>query len=202
MSDEKAGRKENNCGHQPMFQPPSARCGNRFDQRRSGKSVGRTVKSALSDRLLRQRISALQKLERRCFASRNRFAFYRYLAAIYAFYAELRQTDKTEEATRRVAELFNLDSRQHAHPIRLIIDASSQAAGASKRRWVRALRYAWRERRRWSDLEAFLRQNGGPAGCAGQFAALHPRALGGCARLAGESRVPKVPLFFSRDMLH
>ena len=155
----------------------------------------------VTDRLLRRRIFDLKKREAECFASRNRFAFYRYLAAIYAFYAELRQTDKTEEATRRVAELFNLDSRQHAHPIRVIIDASSQAAGASKQRWVRALRFAWRKRQRWSDLEAFLRSNGGPAGCASQFAALHPRPPRGCARLAGEGRVPKVPLFVSRDML-
>jgi hypothetical protein len=38
-----------------------------------------------------------------------------------------------------------------------------------------ALRYAWRERRTWRDLRTFLRENGGPAGCADQFAAINPR---------------------------
>lgn len=171
-------------------------------QRRSGKSVGPPVESALSDRFLRQRISDLRKLEEECFASRKRFAFYRYLAAIFEFYAELKRTNATEHSARRIAELLCVGTRNDAHPIRLIIDASSEANDKTKSRWTRSLRFAWRQRRRWSDLEAFLRQNGGPAGCASQFAALHVMAPGGCVRLAGEGRVPKVPLFVSHDMLH
>ena len=155
-----------------------------------------------SDRLLRQRISELKKLERQCFASRNRFAFYLYLAAVYEFYVELKQANGIANSVRQMAKLFNLDGRQHAHPIRVIIDASSDAGNKTQNRWVRALRFAWRQRQRWSDLEAFLRENGGPAGCASQFAALHPRAQGGCMRVGGEGRVPKVPLFVGRDTLH
>jgi hypothetical protein len=34
------------------------------------------------------------------------------------------------------------------------------------------LRYAWRERKTWTELGSFLRENGGPAGCARQFAAI------------------------------
>ena len=155
-----------------------------------------------SDRLLRQQISKLKKLEDRCFASRNRFRFYRYLAAVYRLYVELRRANKTQELARRIAELFNVGARGDVHPTRQIIDASSQADNKAKARWSKALRFAWHSRQHWSDLETFLRRNGGPAGCASQFAALHPRPPGGCVRARGEGRVPKVPLFVSRDMLH
>ena len=154
----------------------------------------------MTDRLLRQRISALQKLEQQCFASRKRFRFYRYLSSVYELYADLRRTDATEHLTRRIAELFNDEVRKDIHPIRLIIDASSEANDKTKSRWSLALRFAWRERQRWSDLEIFLRQNGGPAGCAGRFAALHPRAPGGCMRVGGENRVPRIPLYVSDVM--
>ena len=44
----------------------------------------------------------------------------------------------------------------------------------TKSRWTRALRYAWRERKSCRDLRSFLRENGGPAGCAEKFAAINP----------------------------
>ena len=160
--------------------------------------VERPIACALPDQVLRQRISALQKLEYRCFASRRRFTFYCYLAAVYEFYAELRRMNATHHSTPRIAKLFNVGTRGEIHPIRLIIDASSQADHKTKSRWTRALRFAWRRRLHWSDLRTFLRCNGGPAGCASQFAALHPRPPRGYVRVGGEERVPKVPLFVSR----
>jgi hypothetical protein len=60
--------------------------------------------------------------------------------------------------------------------IRVIIDTTSTADNKTKSRWTRALRYAWRERGHWTDLQTFLKQNGGPAGCAERFAAVHPNA--------------------------
>jgi hypothetical protein len=68
-------------------------------------------------------------------------------------------------------ELTSVSPAQDDTP-RLIIDATSTADIKTKSRWTRALRYAWRERSAWTDLEAFLRKNGGPAGCATQFAAI------------------------------
>ena len=162
----------------------------------------RAIACVSSDQLLRQRISDLKKLEQQCFASRNRFEFYRYLAAVYRLYAELRRDNASQHGPRRIAKLFNLDGRQHVHPLRHIIDASSQANDKTKSRWTRALQFGWHERQHWSDLRTFLRRNGGPAGCACQFAALHPKPPGGCVRVGGEGRVPKVPLFLSQDMLH
>ena len=151
-----------------------------------------------SDRLLRRRISDLGKLERRCFATRKRFEVYRYLAAVYPLYAELMRANEIQTSVQRIAAWFNLDTRKHAHPIRLIIDASSEADRRTKSRWTLALRFAWHERKGWTDLEAFLRRNGGPAGCADQFAALHLRSQRGCVRVGGEGRVRRFHCSWAR----
>jgi hypothetical protein len=58
----------------------------------------------------------------------------------------------------------------------VIIEATSAADEKTKSRWARALRYAWYGRRWWKDLNELFRSNGGPAGCAENFAALHKRA--------------------------
>jgi hypothetical protein len=129
----------------------------------------------ISDRQLRQAIDDLIKLERKCFASRSRFAFYDYLAAVIELYIRLRRTKQAKKAAARIAKLFGLREQNRAHPIRVIIDATSSADNKTKSRWTRALRYAWHKRREWSDLRTFLRENGGPAGCAEQFAAINPR---------------------------
>jgi hypothetical protein len=133
------------------------------------------MKRLVTDRFLCEQISALKKLEQQCFASRGRFEFYRYLAAVYRFFAELKRNSEIRNAVRRIAKLFNVGTRGDIHAIRVIIDASSQTTKKAKSRYTRALRFAWCRRRRWTDLESFLRENGGPAGCASQFAALHPR---------------------------
>jgi hypothetical protein len=57
----------------------------------------------------------------------------------------------------------------------VIIDATSATELKTRNRWTRALRYAWRERKIWEDLRTFLEENGGPAGCAEQFAAINPK---------------------------
>jgi hypothetical protein len=57
----------------------------------------------------------------------------------------------------------------------VIIDATSTADIKTRSRWTRALKYAWHQRKASKDLRTFLRENGGPAGCADQFAAINPR---------------------------
>ncbi len=126
----------------------------------------------ISDLQLRQTIDALRKLERKCFASRSRFAFYDYLAAVFELYVRLRRTGQAKRAARLIAKFFGLRNQKRTHPIRVIIDATSTADLKTKSRWTRALRYAWRERKTWTDFTSFLRENGGPAGCAKQFAAI------------------------------
>ena len=127
----------------------------------------------ISDRQLRKTIDDLRGLERKCFALRSRFAFYEYLAAVFEFYVQLRRRDEAKPSARRIAKLFGLRKQKRSHCIRAIIDATSTADLKTKSRWTRALRYAWRERKTWKDLGSFLRENGGPAGCADQFAAIN-----------------------------
>jgi hypothetical protein len=129
----------------------------------------------MSDRQLRKVITDLIKLERKCFAARNRFAFYDYLAAVFELYIQLRRTKQAKPSAQRIAKLLGLRTGKRAHPIRVIIDATSTADLKTRSRWSRALRYAWQERKTWTDLDAFLRENGGPAGCADQFAAINQR---------------------------
>jgi hypothetical protein len=123
-----------------------------------------------SDRQLRKAIDDLRELERKCFASRSRFAFYDYLAAVFELYVQLRRTKQAKSSARRIAKLFGLRKPNRTHPIRTIIDATSTTDLKTRSRWSRALRYAWRERKTWKDFVSFLRENGGPAGCAKQFA--------------------------------
>ena len=89
----------------------------------------------------------------------------------------LRSTEAKESSktlAQRIAKLFGL-CKPSTYPIRVIIDATSTADNKTRSRWTSALRYAWRERKIWTDLASFLRKNGGPAGCADQFAAINPR---------------------------
>jgi hypothetical protein len=125
-----------------------------------------------SDQELRQTIDRLRRLERKCFASRSRFAFYNYLAAVFGLYVQLRRRNQAKPSARRIATLIGLRTQKRNHPIRVIIDATSTADLKTQSRWIRALKYAWRERKAWRNVKTFLRENGGPAGCAEQFAAI------------------------------
>jgi hypothetical protein len=135
----------------------------------------------ISDRQLRQAIDELRGLERKCFASRSRFGFYDYLAAVFEFYVQLRPRNQAKPSARRIGKLFGHRKQNRTHPIRVIIDATSTADLKTRSRWSRALRYDWRERKTWKDFGSFLRENGGPTGCAKQFAAVHSKAkYAGC----------------------
>jgi hypothetical protein len=148
----------------------------------------------LSDRQLKKTTVSLKALERQVFRSRQRFVFYEYLEAVYEFYARLRRTNKAKISAGRIATLFGIRTQKRTHSIRVIIDATSVSDEKTKSRWSRALRYAWRKRNRWKSLKAFFRLNGGPAGSAVKFAALHPRTLPDWVRMDGEDRVSKIPL--------
>ena len=126
----------------------------------------------ISDFQLRRIITNLKSLERKCFDLRSRFAFYEYLAAVFELYVRLRRTKQAKPAARRIAMLTGLRNQDRTHPIRIIIDVTSTADIKTRSRWSRALRYAWHERKTWKDLGSLLRENGGPAGCAKQFAAI------------------------------
>jgi hypothetical protein len=54
-----------------------------------------------------------------------RFAFYDYLAAVFELYVRLRRTKQAKKSARLIAELCGLHTGKRAHPIRVIIDATS-----------------------------------------------------------------------------
>ena len=80
-----------------------------------------------SDQQFRKTIDGLRELERKCFASRSRFAFYDYLAAVFELYVQLSRTKRAKKAATRVAKLFGLRKQNRIHLIRVIIDATSTA---------------------------------------------------------------------------
>jgi hypothetical protein len=129
-----------------------------------------------SDRQLKHAVADLRAMERKCFGSRQRFGFYRYLAEVFEFYQHLRRDNEAKISARRIAELFGIRKQKRTHPIRVIIDVTSAADEKTKSRWTRALRYAWHQRNRWKNLKMFFRSSGGAVGAARQFAALHPRS--------------------------
>jgi hypothetical protein len=129
----------------------------------------------ISDRQLSRIITSLKTLEQECFRSRQRFDFYEYLEAVFKLYERLRRKNKAKSSARRIAELCGIRTRNRTHSIRVIIDATSSADKKLKSRWCRALRYAWYGRQWWKTLNELFRSNGGLAGCAKEFAALHKR---------------------------
>jgi hypothetical protein len=148
--------------------------GDRFFQHRHCGALREEI-PLNSDQRLRKTIDGLRRLERKCFASRSRFAFYEYLAAVFELYVQLRRRNQAKPSARRIAKLHGLRNQHRTHCIRVIIDATSTTDLKTRSRWTRALKYAWRERKTWKDFVSFLRENGGPAGCAEQFAAINPK---------------------------
>jgi hypothetical protein len=148
----------------------------------------------LSDRQLRQAIADLQAMERKCFGSRQRYAFYGYLSEVFAFYERLRRKTEAKSSANRIAELFGIKTQKRTHSIRIIIDVTSAAELKMKSRWARALRFAWRERSRWKSLIAFFGEVGGPAGAAARWSALHVRNSSHRGRRGGDDIVRRIPL--------
>jgi hypothetical protein len=79
-----------------------------------------------------------------------------YLGAVFGFYRRLRRNNEVNDSDRRMADLFESCENQNGHPIRSILDASSQADSKAKSRWTRALLFCWRERKRWTNLRIFF----------------------------------------------
>jgi hypothetical protein len=121
-------------------------------------------------------IRQLRQLYDDCLQRRSRFAHYGYLAEVYRLYDRLRRNRATNTGVRRQLTGYQAScGHKRNHPIRTILDATSSVDNKTKSRWTRALRFAWHERKRWTKFETLLIQYGGIAGCADQYAALHPK---------------------------
>jgi len=149
----------------------------------------------LSDRQLRQTIADLKAIEKASFGSRRRFAFVAYLGAVYTFYELLRRKRVAKSSAHRIAKRFGIRTQERTHPIRIIIDATSAATDAKmKSRWTRALRFAWRQRHQWNDLQEIWREYHGPAGAAARWSALRSRLPLGSVETGGKCLVPRIQL--------
>jgi hypothetical protein len=121
---------------------------------------------------------------------------------VYRLFRRWRKQDFEEQAARRVLALTGIAARRRRHTMRAIIDATSDADRKTKSRWVRALRYAWSERRCYRRLRQCLEANGGIAGCARNWAERRAatKTPPGFVRLGGEW-APKVPFFVDTRLL-
>ena len=145
----------------------------------------------ISDRQLRKVIDHLRGLERKCFASGSRFAFYDYLAAVFELYVRLRRTKQAKKCGQLHCQIVRSPQPDmqapHQGDHRRDLDRRHQdpePLDACFR--VRLARTENMDR-----FVSFLRENGGPAGCAEQFAAINSRrTYPGCTvyRYAGTGR--------------
>jgi hypothetical protein len=120
---------------------------------------------------IKRKIEKLRKKESWSFRERHgRTDFYQYLDAVYRAQDWHEHTDSKRWA-RKVAAAYEIKSRKNNHPIRTIIDASSDQNRQVKSDWSRTLEYALAEKVRKCDFLEFLRTIGGPAGFKTKMAA-------------------------------
>ena len=161
-----------------------------------------SISADTSIETLQAAIDMLRLQECKWRRSRSRRSLIHYLSLVYGLYAAWRVAGIEKKASARLAKLAKLQTRHGRHPIRTIIDATSKSDRRSKSRWVQALRYAYRKRKRWRSFERFLSNNGGISGCASKWADEHAygRTPKGYVRLGGEG-FPKVPMFIERELM-
>jgi hypothetical protein len=139
--------------------------------------VSKKIKSSEKDEL-EDIITALRKsaLKHRSNAppGRRRIGLHKYLARVFRIYWELRSKRISTSATRQIAELAGVRVRKNAHPIRILIDASTGPEDPKqKSRWVAALKYVYGWRLPPTKVRWCFNTNGGIYGCARKFAALN-----------------------------
>lgn len=136
----------------------------------------------MSDRKARLEIEELRVIEKKVFGRRHGKAdFYRYLEAVLKLYTVWKVAGKVKQRIKRLARLYKdeIKLRKNTHPMRAIIDASSRQNPQVKSRWTRALEYAAKNGAQVNKagFKQFLKDNGGPAGCATKIA--RPKAAKG-----------------------
>jgi hypothetical protein len=155
-----------------------ARAANAGGRIRCTRNVSRKRETCMTiDRQsVEEKLAELKKLWKKSRSHRRgRFGFYRYLRAVYSWYADLRTTKGSANKARdEIIKLHKLSKKlRQIHPINVMIAATSNDDKRTQSRWARALRYAWRCRRLRQQhrmtLKEFFQKNGGPAGCAAKY---------------------------------
>ena len=121
-------------------------------------------------------LRAVVKAEHKLSRSRRRFAANRYLREVLRIYRKWERRGVEKQYGRELARTAGITSRSHAHPIKLIIDATSSDCDPKKKsRWGRALQFIALRKIPSKGLDDAFRKNGGIAGCARQSAITHPK---------------------------
>jgi hypothetical protein len=120
-----------------------------------------------SERKIISRILKVRKAGDRAARSKRRFADYRYLRSVLRAYEYFSDNNILEHLTVIAPSELMTAVRAGSHPLRIIIDASSNQPDLQIRsRWTRALEYALTRNVSSDDLPRFIQANGGVAGCA------------------------------------
>jgi hypothetical protein len=139
---------------------------------RAAFTQGLTTTGTPSSKSIRLLLNAAQRARR----SRSRFAAYGYLKAVYRLYRRWRRGGISKTRTRELAKTAQLPIRRGTHPIRIVIDATSNVRDPRvKSRWTRALETALKNHVPAIELGRFFRSNGGIAGCSRLAAELNPK---------------------------
>lgn len=126
---------------------------------------------------LRQQIKSLQGLQKRCLKQRGRDREFALFNAILSFRCKLQEWERIELCCRFVKCLSHPVFASRYDEFYILIDVASTADIKTKSRWAQAMRFCYRERKQWQDcitLKAFVKKNGGIAGCARQMACPRP----------------------------
>ena len=95
---------------------------------------------------------------------------------VYRIYRAWRIVGAANRNARKAGRRLHLGLRRNVHPLRVIIEATSDEPDLKKKsRWTRALEYAHAENVKPKKLVRFFKGHGGISGCAGAASELNPK---------------------------
>jgi len=92
-------KAKSDCGRSDRFHSFAAAQPNNSSPTSAARALQQEI-PLIPDHQLRKAIAGLKSLERKCFASRSRFAFYDYLAAVFELYVRLRRRNQAKTAAQ------------------------------------------------------------------------------------------------------
>jgi hypothetical protein len=117
---------------------------------------------------IKRELDGLRESDQKAFETRRRFWFYIELEGAYAVYIQWKAEGNSKKNAKIAAALFGVKHENGAHPLSTIIKIVTPK-GVDTRRWVKGLRFAYKQGIAPKDLVAFLKANGGIAGCDRRF---------------------------------
>ena len=126
------------------------------------------VQSSTVESEIEAKLDELKAAIQQAFDTHRRFWFYSVLKGVYALYGEWKDVRQSKKNAKDAAALFGIKLENGAHPLTTIIKIVTPG-GVDTRRWVDGLRFARKQGVAPKDLLAFLKANGGIAGCAHKF---------------------------------